>query len=94
MASHHGSSLLGRASVNDGINPDEFTLHYIYFDQISCVVLQFGKGVLIANSDVEVASWNIADPPSHSYLVGMQWHTQFSVDLALWMVLPGLAHLS
>lgn len=79
MASHHGSSLLGGASVNDGINPDEFTLHYIYFDQISCV---------------EVASWNIADPPSHSYLVGMQWHNQFSVDLALWMVLPGLAHLS
>ena len=94
MASHHGSSLLGGASVNDGINPDEFTLHYIYFDQISCVVLQFGKGVLIANSDVEVASWNIADPPSHSYLVGMQWHNQFSVDLALCMVLPGLAHLS
>ena len=94
MASHRGSSLLGGARVNDGINPDEFTLHYIAFDQISCVVLQFGKGVLIANFDVEVASWNIADPPSHSYLLGMRWHNQFYVDLALWMALPGLAHLS
>ena len=94
MASHCGSSLLGGASVNDGTNPDEFTLHYITFDQISCMVLQFGRGVLMANFDGEVASWNIADHPSDSYLLGMRCHNQFYVDLALWMVLPGLAHLS
>lgn len=63
--------------MNDGINPDEFMLHYIAFDQISCVVLQFGRGVLMAKFDVEVASWNIADHPSDSYLLGMRWHNQF-----------------
>lgn len=94
MASHCGSSLLGGASVNDGTNPDEFTLHYITFDQISCMVLQFGRGVLMANFDGEVASWNIADHPSDSYLLGMRCHNQFYVDLPLWMVFPGLAHLS
>ena len=31
-------------SVNDGINPDEFTLHYLTVDQIICLVSCLGKG--------------------------------------------------
>ena len=38
----------GGASVNDGINPDEFSLHYITVDQGIRTVSQFVKGALIA----------------------------------------------
>ena len=37
-------SLPEGSSDNDGINPDDFTLHYIRVDQIICLVSQFGKG--------------------------------------------------
>ena len=62
----------GGASVNDGINPDEFTLHYITVDQIICMVSRFCKGALIAKFDVEAAYRNIAVHPSDRYLLGMK----------------------
>ena len=37
----------GGASVNDGIDSDEFTLHYISVDQVIRMVSQFGKGALM-----------------------------------------------
>lgn len=36
----------GGASLNEGINPDEFTLHYIAEDQVTHTVSQFGQGAL------------------------------------------------
>ena len=38
----------GEASVNDGIDPDEFTLHYISVDQVIRMILQFGKPAAIS----------------------------------------------
>lgn len=73
----------GGASVNDGINPDEFTLHYITVDQIIRMVSRFGKGALMAKFDVEAAYRNIAVHPSDRYLLGMKWRGQYYVDLAL-----------
>ena len=35
----------GGASVNDGINPDEFTLHNTTVDQFIRMVSQFGQGL-------------------------------------------------
>ena len=32
--------------MNEGINPDEFTLHYIAEDQVTHTVSQFGQGAL------------------------------------------------
>ena len=46
------SSPMG-SSVNDGINPEDFTLHYIKVDQVICLVSQFGAGALMAKFDVE-----------------------------------------
>ena len=69
MASNHGSLFSrGGASVNDGINPDEFTLHYISVDQVIRMVSQFSKGGLMAKFDVEVAYRNIAVHPAYRYL--------------------------
>lgn len=53
----------GGASVNDSISPDEFTLPYISVDQITRMVLQFGRGALMAKFDMEAIKRNIAVQP-------------------------------
>ena len=73
----------GGASVNDGIDPNEFTLHYITVDQVIRMVSRFGKGALMAKFDVESAYRNIAVHPADRYLLGMKWRGQYYVDLAL-----------
>ena len=73
----------GGASVNDGINPDEFTLHYIMIDQVIHMVSQFGQGALMAEFDVEAAYRNIAIHPSDRFLLGIKCRSKFYVDLAL-----------
>ena len=81
------------ASVNDSINPDEFTLQYISVNQIIRMVSQFGRGALMAKFDVEAAYRNIAVHPSDRYLLGMRWRNQFYIDLALPFGLHSAAHI-
>lgn len=50
----------GGLSVNDGINPEDFSLPYITVDQIISMVSKFGRGALMAKFDVEAAYRNIA----------------------------------
>ena len=50
--------------MNDGINPDKFTLHSNTIDQIICMVSQLRRGALKAKFNVEAASHNIAGHPS------------------------------
>ena len=71
------------SSVNDGIDPDEFSMHYIKLDQIISMVLKHEPGALMARFDVKAAYRNIAVYPDDQYLLGMKWRGQFFVDLAL-----------
>ena len=71
------------SSINDGIDPDEFSMHYIKLDQIISMVFKHGPGALIVKFDVKAAYRNIAVHPNDRYLLGMKWHGQFFVDLAL-----------
>ena len=73
----------GGLSVNDGIDPDEFTLHYITVDQIIRMISTYGVGALIAKFDVEAAYRNIAVHPSDRYLLGLKWRKNYYIDLAL-----------
>ena len=73
----------GGASVNDGIDPHEFTLHYITVDQVIRQVSKLGPGALMAKFDVEAAYRNVPVHPSHRMLLGMKWRDQFYVDLVL-----------
>ena len=70
-------------SVNDGIDPDEFTLQYIAVDQIIRMILTYGPGALIAKFDIESAYRNIAVHPSDQYLLGLKWCKHYYVDLTL-----------
>jgi len=73
----------GEASVTDGIDQDEFTLHYITVDQVSRLVSKLGPGALMAKFDVEAAYRDVPVHPSHRVLLGMKWRDQFYVDLVL-----------
>ena len=70
-------------SVNDGIDPDKFTLQYITVDQIIHMVSNYGLGALMAKFDVEAAYRNIAVHPSDRYLLGLRWRKHYYVDLTL-----------
>ena len=76
-------SSLGGARVNDGIDPDKFTLHYIALDQVIRLVSTLGPGALMAKFDVEAAYRNMPVHPFHRVLLGMKWRGQFYVDLGL-----------
>ena len=67
--------------MNDGINRDEFSPHYIMV--VIRMVSQFGKGALMAKFDVESAYRNIAIHPSDHFLLGIRRRSTFYVDLAL-----------
>ena len=77
LLSPHGSS------VNDGIDPDEFSMHYIHLDQIINMIAKHGPGARMAKFDVQAAYRNFAVHPDDHYLLGMKWCGQFFVDLAL-----------
>ena len=83
----------GGLSVNDGINPEDFSLQYITVDQIISMVSKFGRGALMAKFDVEAAYRNIAVHPSDRYLLGMRWWNQFYADLALHFGLRSAPHI-
>ena len=65
------------SSVNDGINPEEFTLHYITVDQVIQLVSQFSAGALMAKFDVEAAYRIVPVHPSDCYLLGMKWRNHY-----------------
>ena len=77
LSSPHGSS------VNDGIDPDLFSLQYIKFDDVVAMVTKLGRGALMAKFDVQSAYRNVAVLPSQRYLLGMKWPSKFFVDLVL-----------
>ena len=77
LSSPHGRS------VNDGIDPEQFSLQYIKFDEVVAMVTKLGRGALMAKFDVQSAYRNVAVLPSQRHLLGMKWRGKLYVDLAL-----------
>ncbi len=77
LSSPHG------LSVNDGIDPDQFSLQYIKFDDVVTMVTKLGRGALMAKFDVQSAYRNVAVLPRQRHLLGMKWRGKFYIDLAL-----------
>ena len=71
------------SSVNDKIDPEKFTLHYIMVDQVIQLVSQFGPGALMAKFDVEAAYRNVPVHPLDRYLLGMKWRNRYYIGLTL-----------
>lgn len=70
----------GGSSVNDGIDPHKFTLHYITVDQVIHMVSRLGRGALMAKFDVEAAYRNIPVHPADWFL---KWRDSYYVHLTL-----------
>ena len=77
LSSPHGRS------VNDGIDPEQFSLQYIKFDEVVAMVTKLGWGALMAKFDVQSACRNVAVLSSQRHLLGMKWRGKLYVDLAL-----------
>lgn len=71
------------ASVNDGINLENFTLHYITVNQVIRMVSSFGTGAITTKFDMESAYRNIPVHPADRTLLGMKWCHQYHIDLVL-----------
>ena len=69
--------------MNDGIDPQDFSLQYITVDQVIRMVSRYGPGALMAKFDVESAYRNIPVHPYDRFLLGMRWRGQFYIDLSL-----------
>ena len=53
----------GGLSINDGINPENFSLKYITVDQIISMVSKLGRGILRTKFDLEATYGNIPRHP-------------------------------
>lgn len=71
------------ASVNDGIDPESYSLQYVKVADIIRMVSSLGTGALMAKFDVEAAYRNIPVHPGDRNLLGMKWKGQYYVDLVL-----------
>ena len=59
------------------------SLSYISVDDIASVVLQLGRGALLAKMNVQSAYRNVPVHPDDRILLGMKWEGQLFVDTAL-----------
>ena len=78
----HPSAPAGR-SVNDGIHPDEFSLHYSSVDDAVAILLHLGKRAMMAKIDLKSALWMIPVHCADWDLLGMHWWGQYYVDTCL-----------
>ena len=73
----------GCASVNNSIDPQDYSLQYIKVDQVIRMVSRYGPGALMAKFDGESTYRNIPVHPDDRFLLGMRWCGQFYNDLSL-----------
>lgn len=80
---HSFGDITKKGQPNEGINPNNYPLKYIYLDDIIKTGSKYGQGALITKFDIDSAYCNLAVHPSNRYLIGMKWRSMFYVDLAL-----------
>ena len=79
-------------SVNDGINPDDYSLQYISIDQAVNLVKQYGQDTLMSKIDLKDAFKHIVVRPEDWELLGTSWtrrnhngyeQTEYYIDTVL-----------
>lgn len=79
---HHLSAPAGD-SVNDGIAPDEYSLHYVTLDDAIALILKHGPGAYLSKVDVKSA-FRICPVRRQDWpLLGIHWQGQFYFDRVL-----------
>ena len=70
-------------SVNDAINPEHCSLHYISVREAAKMVALCGPGTLLAKLDLKSAYRQVPVHPADQHLLGIQWQGDTFVDKAL-----------
>ena len=78
----HLSAPAGR-SINDHISQDDYSLHYTSIDDAIRILLQLGKGALMAKVDLKSAFRMVPVHPADWELLGMHWKEGFYFDTCL-----------
>ena len=76
------SSPEGR-SVNNGIDQASCSLSYVSIDDVAAETLRYGRGALIAKSDIAHAYRQVPVHPEDRSLLGRQWKSRQYVDCTL-----------
>ena len=83
MATNSESVCSKGGSVNDGISNELASLSYVSVEDVVAIVLELGRGALMAKMDIKQAYRNIPVHPQDRLLLGMLWEGQVYVDAAL-----------
>ena len=59
--------------VNDRIQPDLCSLTYVSVDDAARIIVQAGRGALLAKVDIKSAYWLVPVHPEDRLLLGMAW---------------------
>ena len=70
-------------SINDGISKQHSSLQYVSVLDMAKQVYHFGKGALMAKSDIKSAFRIVPVHPEDRLLLGVQWDNRFYVDTVL-----------
>ena len=71
------------SSINDGIYPDEFSLHYVTVDDAIRCIFQHGPGALLSKVDMKHAFRLCPVSPDDWPLLGIFWEGSYYVDKVL-----------
>ena len=71
------------SSINDFINPDDYSLSYCSIDDAYTFINALGPGTLLSKIDLKDAFRLIPVNPSDWNLLGIQWRGKFYVDTCL-----------
>ena len=70
-------------SINDGINKDEFTLHYSTIDDAVRMINKLGRNTLLAKVDIKSAFRTVPVRLEDRELLGIYWKQKYYVDCCL-----------
>lgn len=76
------SSLEGY-SVNDGIDKEDCSFHYVSVNMAATQIAKSGQGTLLAKMDIKQARKNILVAPQDRHLLGFQWQEKVYMEKVL-----------
>ena len=70
-------------SVNNGIDKEDCSFHYVSVDTATAQIAKSGQGTLLAKMDIKQAYRNIPVAPQDRHLLGFQWQGKIYIEKVL-----------
>ena len=79
---HHLSAPVAR-SINNGIDKEDYSLHYVTVDDAIEIIMRLGRGCLLAKTDIRNAFRLCPVYPDDYHLLGITWMGHYYYDRVL-----------